>query len=80
MGGCAVTCHSSKRLPINSPRKVISRSHRSATDLTNRFDDFARSAGAAGDENRYPFVDRAEWMDQAPISKFVKEVLEQRRK
>jgi len=32
------------------------------------------------DENRYPFVDRAEWMDQAPISKFVKEVLEQRRK
>ncbi|HEX7231735.1 MAG TPA: extracellular solute-binding protein [Candidatus Binatia bacterium] len=33
-----------------------------------------------GDENRYPFVDRAEWMDQAPITKFVKEVLEQRRK
>ena len=33
-----------------------------------------------GDENRYPFVDRAEWMDQAPISKFVKEVLEQRKK
>lgn len=33
-----------------------------------------------GDENRYPFVDRAEWMDQAPISKFVREVLEQRRK
>src|SRR6266576_1566116 len=33
-----------------------------------------------GDESRYPFVDRAEWMDQAPISKFVKEVLEQRRK
>jgi ABC-type Fe3+ transport system substrate-binding protein len=32
------------------------------------------------DENRYPFVDRAEWMDQAPISKFVREVLEQRRK
>ncbi len=33
-----------------------------------------------GDENRSPFVDRAEWMDQAPISKFVKEVLEQRKK
>ena len=33
-----------------------------------------------GDENRYPFVDRAEWMDQAPISKFVREALEQRRK
>jgi len=33
-----------------------------------------------GDENRYPFVDRAEWMDQAPITKFVKEVLEQRKK
>jgi iron(III) transport system substrate-binding protein len=32
------------------------------------------------DENRYPIVDRAEWMDQAPISKFVREVLEQRRK
>ena len=33
-----------------------------------------------GDEDRYPFVDRAEWMDQAPISKFVREVLEQRKK
>jgi ABC-type Fe3+ transport system substrate-binding protein len=32
------------------------------------------------DENRYPFVDRAEWMDQAPISKFVREALEQRRR
>lgn len=33
-----------------------------------------------GDPNRYPFVDRAEWMDQAPIRKFVKEVLEQRKR
>ncbi len=33
-----------------------------------------------GDDSRVMFVDRAEWMDQAPISKFVKEVLEQRRK
>jgi iron(III) transport system substrate-binding protein len=33
-----------------------------------------------GDENRYPFVDRAEWMDQAPISKFVREVFEQRKR
>jgi iron(III) transport system substrate-binding protein len=33
-----------------------------------------------GDESRYPFVDRAEWMDQAPIRKFVREVLEQRKK
>ena len=32
------------------------------------------------DDGRAPFVDRAEWMDQEPISKFVKEVLEQRRK
>jgi hypothetical protein len=32
------------------------------------------------DDGRTPFVDRAEWMDQAPISKFVREVLEQRRK
>src|ERR671923_1607427 len=32
------------------------------------------------DPNRYPFVDRAEWMDQEPIRKFVKAVLEQRRK
>ena len=28
----------------------------------------------------YPVVDRAEWMDQEPIRKFVKEVLEQRTK
>jgi iron(III) transport system substrate-binding protein len=33
-----------------------------------------------GDESRYPFVDRAEWMDQAPIRKFIKEVMEQRKK
>lgn len=26
-----------------------------------------------GDETRYPFVDRAEWMDMEPIRKFVKE-------
>jgi iron(III) transport system substrate-binding protein len=32
------------------------------------------------DPNRYPFVDRAEWMDQEPIRKFVKEVMEQRRR
>ena len=32
------------------------------------------------DLNRYPFVDRAEWMNQEPIRKFVKEVMEQRRK
>jgi iron(III) transport system substrate-binding protein len=32
------------------------------------------------DPNRYPFVDRAEWMDQEPIRKFVKEVLEQRKR
>jgi iron(III) transport system substrate-binding protein len=32
------------------------------------------------DPHRYPFVDRAEWMDQTPIRKFVKEALEQRRK
>jgi len=32
------------------------------------------------DPNRYPFVDRPEWMDQEPIRKFVKEVMEQRRK
>ena len=32
------------------------------------------------DDGRTPFVDRAEWMDQAPISKFVREALEQRRK
>ena len=32
-----------------------------------------------GDPNRYLFVDRAEWMDQAPIRKFVKEALAQRK-
>lgn len=32
------------------------------------------------DDGRAPFVDRAEWMDQEPITKFIKEVLEQRRK
>jgi iron(III) transport system substrate-binding protein len=32
------------------------------------------------DPNRYPFVDRAEWMDQEPIRKFVREVLSQRQK
>jgi len=32
------------------------------------------------DPNRYPFVDRPEWMDQEPIRKFVKEVLEQRKR
>jgi iron(III) transport system substrate-binding protein len=32
------------------------------------------------DPNRYPFVDRAEWMDQEPIRKFVKETLEQRKR
>jgi iron(III) transport system substrate-binding protein len=32
------------------------------------------------DPNRYPLVDRAEWMDQAPIRKFVKEILAQRDK
>src|SRR5258706_250905 len=32
------------------------------------------------DDGRAPFVDRAEWMDQEPISKFVKEVLEQRKR
>jgi hypothetical protein len=30
--------------------------------------------------DRSHFADRAEWMDQEPIRKFVKEVLEQRRK
>jgi iron(III) transport system substrate-binding protein len=30
-----------------------------------------------GDPNRYLFVDRAEWMDQEPIRKFVKEALAQ---
>ncbi len=33
-----------------------------------------------GGESSPPFVDRAEWMDQAPITKFVKEILEQRKK
>ena len=28
-----------------------------------------------GDESRYPFVDRAEWMDMEPIRKFVKETM-----
>jgi iron(III) transport system substrate-binding protein len=32
------------------------------------------------DPNRYPSVDRAEWMDQAPIRKFVKEAMEQRKR
>src|SRR5574341_725196 len=32
------------------------------------------------DPNRYPFVDRAEWMDQEPIRKFVREVLSKRQK
>jgi iron(III) transport system substrate-binding protein len=32
-----------------------------------------------GDANRYLFVDRAEWMDQAPIRKFVKNALSQRK-
>jgi iron(III) transport system substrate-binding protein len=31
------------------------------------------------DPHRYLFVDRAEWMDQTPIRKFVKEVLAQRK-
>jgi len=33
-----------------------------------------------GDELRYPFVDRAEWMDMEPIRKFVKELIEQWRR
>ena len=33
-----------------------------------------------GDESKYPAVDRPEWMDMSSIRKFVKEVLEQRRK
>jgi iron(III) transport system substrate-binding protein len=32
------------------------------------------------DDGRTPFVDRAEWMDQEPITKFIKEVLEERKK
>ena len=31
------------------------------------------------DPDRYPFVDRAEWMDQTPIRKFIKESLAQRK-
>jgi iron(III) transport system substrate-binding protein len=33
-----------------------------------------------GDEIRYPFVDRPEWMDMESIRKFVKETLEQRKR
>ncbi len=33
-----------------------------------------------GDPNRYPFVDRAEWMDMEPIRKFIKQTLEQRKR
>ena len=33
-----------------------------------------------GDPNRYPFVDRAEWMDMSSIRSFIKETLEQRKK
>jgi iron(III) transport system substrate-binding protein len=33
-----------------------------------------------GDESKYPAVDRPEWMDMSSIRKFVKEVLEQRKK
>jgi ABC-type Fe3+ transport system substrate-binding protein len=32
------------------------------------------------DPNRYPFVDRAEWMDMSSIRNFLKDVMEQRRK
>jgi iron(III) transport system substrate-binding protein len=32
------------------------------------------------DPNRYPFVDRAEWMDMTSIRNFLKDVMEQRRK
>ena len=32
-----------------------------------------------GDENRFPFVDRADWMDMDPIKKFVKEVEQRKR-
>jgi iron(III) transport system substrate-binding protein len=32
------------------------------------------------DPNRYPIVDRAEWMDMAPIRGFIKEALAQRKK
>jgi iron(III) transport system substrate-binding protein len=33
-----------------------------------------------GDPDRYPSVDRAEWMDMSSIRKFIKETLEQRKK
>jgi iron(III) transport system substrate-binding protein len=33
-----------------------------------------------GDPNRYPFVDRAEWMDMTSIRNFLKDVMEQRKK
>jgi iron(III) transport system substrate-binding protein len=33
-----------------------------------------------GDESRYPFVDRAEWMDMESIRKFIKETLDQRKR
>ena len=33
-----------------------------------------------GDPNRYMFVDRAEWMDQEPIRKFIRDALAQRKK
>jgi iron(III) transport system substrate-binding protein len=39
-----------------------------------------RNRRPQADPNRYPFVDRAEWMDQEPIRKFVKETLEQRKR
>jgi iron(III) transport system substrate-binding protein len=39
-----------------------------------------RNRRPQGDANLYPFVDRPEWMDQEPIRKFVKEVMEQRRR
>jgi iron(III) transport system substrate-binding protein len=32
------------------------------------------------DPNRYPFVDRAEWMDMSSIRNFLKDVMEQRKK
>jgi ABC-type Fe3+ transport system substrate-binding protein len=32
------------------------------------------------DPNRYPFVDRAEWMDMSSIRKFLKETMEQRKR
>ena len=33
MGGCAVTFHSLKRLPINLPGRLVSRSRRTANPL-----------------------------------------------